>query len=215
MIKRAIYLLSPVDKANTIYLPMIDFSIVNTELDLSQCDTLMFTSKQAVKSANILNCQWKEYPSLAIGTATARQIENLGGKVEYCSTSFYGASLSQEIINRFKNRNILYLRPKEISFDSKRYLAQRGIILQEKVIYQTHCVTYPKEAKPQHNAIIIFTSPSTIHCFLKNFSWDMSYIAIVIGESTKAHLPKNIQYEVADEPTIDACIKKAYTILSV
>ena len=209
-----IYLLSPLNKKDTIPLPMITFNAVTETMDLTTCDTLMFTSKQAVKTAEALNKSWKNIPCLAIGSATAKQIVELGGTVIYQPNSFYGKSLSQDIIEKFKDKKILYLRPKEISFDSKSFLAQVNIILQEQVIYETTCLEYEKKDAPRKNAIIIFTSPSTIQCFLKNFSWDKSYTAIVIGASTKNHLPQNVRYEVAKEATIDACIAKAKELLT-
>jgi uroporphyrinogen-III synthase len=173
----------------------------------------MFTSKQAVKSAESLNRNWKKIPCLAIGASTAEEIERLGGIVLYQPESFYGKSLSEDIIKKFSDKRILYLRPKVVSFDSKNFLAQAGIALQEKIIYETSCIQYTKEDTPKKNAIIIFTSPSTIHCFLENFEWDESYIAVVIGEATKEHLPSDAQYEVADIPQIDACVAKAKQIL--
>jgi len=206
---RAIYLLSPMIYEGTISLPMIQFKIIADSIDFSSCDTLMFTSKEAVKSANILDIAWKDYPCLAIGSATAKQIIELGGKVEYHPSSFYGQTLSQDILEKFKNRKILYLRPKVISFDSKSFLAKSNIILDEQIIYETTCVDYQEKEQPSKNAIIVFTSPSTIKCFFKSFRWDESYTAIVIGESTKEHLAENIYYEIADEPTIKACIAKA------
>ena len=211
---KSIYLLSPIKRENTISLPMIEFKIIVTNIDLSTCDTLMFTSKQAVKSADVLNAKWKNYPCLAIGSATAKQIIELGGKVEYQPSIFYGHALSQDIIEKFKNRKILYLRPKIVSFDSKLFLEKENIRLDEQIIYETICIDYKKREQPNKDSIIIFTSPSTIHCFFNNFTWDESYTAIVIGESTKEHLAENIVYQVADVPTIDACIAKAQEIIS-
>jgi uroporphyrinogen-III synthase len=210
---RFIYLLSPLIKEDTLSLPMIQFNIITDNIDFSRCDTLMFTSKQAVKSADMINPDWKKFPSLAIGSATAKQIKTLGGKVLYQPKRFYGKSLSEDIINKFKENKILYLRPKEVSFDSKSFLEASGILLQEQVIYETTCIQYIKKDKPSKHAIIIFTSPSTIHCFFKNFEWDDTYTAIVIGESTKEHLPSNVYYKVSSEATIDACIEKAKEIL--
>jgi len=209
-----IYLLSPTPKEGTIHLPMICFSLLPSTIDFSVCDTLMFTSKQAVKSAEALNTEWKKYPCLAIGSATAKEIVSLGGKVCYQPKSFYGETLSQDIIAQFHDKKILYLRPKEVSFDSKNFLANAGIELHEQIIYETSCIRYEKKEKPGKNAIIIFTSPSTIHCFLKNFEWDESYTAIVIGEATRIHLPTDAHYEVADTPLIDACIEKAKSVAS-
>ena len=208
-----IYLLSPLVKEDTISLPMIRFQTIVEEVDLSDCDVLMFTSKQAVKSIDQLNSEWKKIPSLAIGSATAMQIEKLGGKVLYQPNSFYGKTLSEDIIEKFHDKKILYLRPKEVSFDSKSFLASSGISLDEQIIYETICVDYQADATPIKDAIIIFTSPSTIQCFLKNFTWDESYTAVVIGEATKEHLPTNAHYVVADIPRIDACISKAKNIL--
>ena len=208
-----IYLLSPLAKEDTIHLPMIAFKLLPVTIDLSHCDVLMFTSKQAVRSADALNDEWKQYPCLAIGSATAKEIESLGGEVLYQPESFYAKSLSEDIVTRFKDKNILYLRPKEVSFDSKTFLANAGIALQEQIIYETSCVNYEKQQKPLKDAVIIFTSPSTVHCFLKSFEWDESYTAVLIGEATKKHLPSQARFEVADKPLISACIKKAKQLL--
>jgi len=209
---RAVYLLSPIPKEGTIFLPMIDFAVTAESIDFSQSDTLIFTSKQAVVTADKIDSSWKNYPCIAIGPATKKQIEELGGKVIYYPRSFYGETLSQDIAEFFRDKKLLYLRPKEISFDSKSFLKKEGITLYEQIIYETSCIKYMLKEKPSKNAIIIFTSPSTVHCFLKNFDWNESYTAVVIGNATKVHLPKNADYAIADEPLISSCIKKAHTI---
>ena len=209
-----IYLTSPSKVEGVIHLPMIDFSLRKTHIDLSVCDILMFTSKQAVMSAEALNKEWKNIPCLAIGSATANTIESLGGSVIHQPSSFYGEKLSEDIIKLFKDKNILYLRPKVVSFDSKTFLAKAGIDLKEEIIYETFCIEYEVKDKPEKNSIIIFTSPSTIHCFLKNFIWDESYRAVSIGESTNMYLPQNSNYKVADVATIDSCIVKAKQLLT-
>ena len=205
-----IYLLSPKKKEETLSLLMIQFSLITQILDLSCYDLLMFTSKQAVLSADSLNKAWKKIPCLAIGKATAKQIKTLGGEVLYQPNNFYAKDLAQEIAQQFKNKKILYLRPKEVSFDSKSFLASQGIVLDEKIIYETSCVKYSKKDKPKKNAIIIFTSPSTIKCFFKNFEWDESYRAVVIGEATKVHLPNEVrEVFVAKKPLIESCVEMA------
>jgi len=213
MAERPLYLLSPVEKEGTHALPMIAFTTTADHLDLSSCDTLMFTSKQAVKVADALDRNWKKYPCVAIGGATKKQIEDLGGKVIYYPKDFYGETLSRDIASFFRDRKLLYLRPKEVSFNAKAYLAKEGITLQEQIIYETGCIFYDQEKAPAKDAIIIFTSPSTIRCFFKNFEWNPSYTAVVIGESTRVHLPENIDYVVAQRPLIASCIEKAQELL--
>ena len=207
-----IYLLSPLTKEGTHSLPMISFKLVSDVIDFSNCDTLMFTSKQAVVSADTIDKSWKKYPCVAIGGATKSKIEELGGKVIYYPKDFYGEALAKEIKRSFSDKKLLYLRPKEISFDSKTYLAESDIILEEQIIYETSCQEYEKNQKPEENAVIIFTSPSTIKCFFKNFEWDESYVAILIGHATKEHLPKMCKYVISDKPLIDSCLSKAKEI---
>ena len=209
---RPIYLTSPVPREGTISLPMIDFRLTASVLDYQGCDTLMFTSKQAVESAEAIDPEWKRLPTIAIGAATARKIETLGGSVLYHPTSFYGKELAADVLERFRDRRVLYLRPRTVSFDSRDFLARAGYTLHEQVIYETFCREHPAEAKPQPGAIVIFTSPSTIHCFRECFGWEESYTAIVIGRATLEHLPAGADYVVADTPLIDACIHTAKTI---
>jgi len=210
---KLIYLLSPIAVKDTIHLPMISFSILAVDIDFSEYDLLMFTSKQAVKSIEQINLDWKKVPCIAIGEATANEIISLGAEVVHQAQNFYAKELSQDIVTLFKEKKILYLRPKEVSFDSKAYLETEGIELDEKIIYETSCNAYDKTKKPSKDAIIIFTSPSTIRCFFKSFDWDESYTAVVIGEATKKHLPSYVCVEVAASPQIEACVSKAKELL--
>lgn len=207
-----IYLLSPLKMEGTVHLPMIDFRLKNEVLDFSGIDIVMFTSKQAVKSADALNPMWKELPCLAVGKATAKEIESRGAKVIYHPENFYGEALSAEIIRRFHKSKILYLRPQTVVFDAKAFLAKSGIAIEEKIIYETHCRTFQKKIILDENAIIIFTSPSTIACFFKHYTWEKSYQSVIIGKTTAKHLPKDIRYEIADEATLESSVSKAREI---
>ncbi len=210
--RRPIYLLSPKPREDVRSLPMISFEQLAETIDFAKFDILMFTSKQAVLTAEVIDPRWKETPTIAIGPATKKQIESLGGTVLFHPHNFYGEELAENIADFFQDRHILYLRPEKISFDSKGYLAKKGILLQEQIIYRTLCIEYKPNIQPPEDAIIIFTSPSTIECFLKNFDWLSSYTAVVIGKSTKIHLPSDAKFVVADTPLIDACVDKAKTL---
>jgi len=211
-VDRPIYLLSPLPKEGVLSLPMIRFERVAERIDFSSCDTLMFTSKQAVVTAEAIDPEWKKIPVIAIGPATKKQVEALGGEVIFHPKNYYGEQLSEDIARFFQERHILYLRPETVSFDSKGFLQKRGILLQEQVIYRTACRHYSPSEQPPESSVIIFTSPSTIHCFLKNFNWLNSYTAVVIGHSTRVHLPEKSHFVVADTPLIDSCIEKAMSL---
>jgi len=192
---------------------MISFSLIADDINFEGIDTLLFTSKQAVISADTIDKSWKQYPSVAIGDATKRKIEELGGEVIYTPKNFYGESLAKDIEHYFSTKKLLYLRPKIVSFDSKSYLERAGISIKEEILYETSCSSYNRIEKPKNGAVIIFTSPSTIKCFFKSFKWQDDYTAVLIGEATKAHLPKKCRFFVAERPLIDSCVEKALEIV--
>ena len=210
--ERPIYLLSPLSREGVRPLPMIRFESLAERIDFSGCDTLMFSSKQAVVTAEAIDPEWKKIPVVAIGPATRREVEALGGQVVFHPANYYGEDLAEDIARFFQDRHILYLRPETISFDSRAFLQKRGIVLQEQIIYKTSCRHYAPSEQPPDSSIIVFTSPSTIHCFLENFTWLASYTAVVIGHSTEAHLPEKCDFVVADTPLIDSCIEKAMNL---
>lgn len=206
-----IYLLSPLQKEGVYSLPMIDFETVFQEIDLKKYDILLFTSKQAVKTMDSLDPNWIDIPTICIGEATSKIISSKNGKILYQPKNFYAKDLAKDIIEKFKDKKILYIRPAVVSFDSKGFLLSEGLEIDEVIIYKTNCKRY--DIHLDQNAIIIFTSPSTIRCFFKNFAWKSSYKAIVIGTSTKKHLAKNIEVYVSDSVSIESCIAKAKEIL--
>ncbi len=206
--KSNIFLCSPKKYEGINSLPTIEFKLIASKLDLNGFDTILFSSKQAVIFADKLNPAWKERFIIAVGPATANIAKELGAKEIYYPKNYYGKELAKDVLKYFQNKKILYVRPKVISFDSKNFLAQYGITIQEAIIYETKCKSYQNKTLPK-NAIIIFTSPSTIKCFLKSFEWDESFKAVVIGKSTLKKLPQFIKASVAKEPTIDACVELA------
>jgi len=212
---RAIYLLSPSPFEGVINLPMIQFERVADALLLEGCDTLIFTSKEAVKQAYAINRSITNYPAIAIGSATQKALEALGIDVIHSAQKFYGEVLAKDIQEYFADKKLLYLRPKKVSTNIKELLKNSAIDIEEQIIYQTICKEYNGDHKPPQGSIIIFTSPSTIRCFLQNFEWESSYSAVVIGKATLQYLPKEAHYQIAHQPLIEACIKKAKLLKSM
>jgi len=190
---------------------MIEFKLLKNSIELKDVDTLLFTSKQAVVYTDKISKEWKSKKILAVGGATAKMAKELGATDIYHPKEFYGKSLAKDIIENFSDKKLLYIRPKVVAFDSKKFLSSFGIDIKEEIIYETNCIEY-KNKTLDKNAIIIFTSPSTIECFFKSFKWQNSYKAVVIGKTTLKNLSKDIDVYVANKPTIDACIEKALEI---
>ena len=206
---KPIYLCSPKKFEGTQALPMIQFKRVLDALDLESFDTLLFTSKQAIFYTNEVNSNWRKKRILAVGAKTAQIAKELGAQNIYHPKEFYGSHLAKDILKKFADAKILYIRPKVVSFDSKTFLAKEGINIDEAILYETNCLYYENRVL-EDNAVIIFTSPSTIECFFKSFEWKNGYKAVVIGKSTLTKLPKIVtNVKVAKVATIASCIETA------
>lgn len=190
---------------------MIRFHRVLEHLNLQKYDTLLFTSKQAVAFTNEISSDWKEKKILAVGAQTAKVCRELGARDIYFPNDYYGSVLAKDIVQNFTDAKILYLRPRVVSFDSVAFLKTQGIDIAESILYETECIEYKKE-NLEDNAIIIFTSPSTIRCFFKSFQWRENYRAVVIGKTTLEKLPKGINVTVSPKATIAACIETAQNL---
>ena len=212
MKSKNIYLCSPKEFEGTISLPMIEFTRLKKSIDLSDVDTILFTSKQAIIYTNEISNDWQNKKILAVGSATAKMAKELGATDIYHPKEFYGEVLANDIVAKFKNSKIVYIRPKVVSFDSKAFLRREGIDIKEEILYETTCKEHSGKVL-EDGAVVIFTSPSTIECFFKSFSWDSSYRAVVIGKSTLKNLPQNVTAFVANEATISSCVAKAEEIV--
>ena len=84
----------------------------------------------------------------------------------------------------------------------------------ELIVYKTVCKTFEKKVKLPKNSTIIFSSPSTIECFLKNVIWDESFTAVSIGDTTARYFPEYITPVVSDTASLESCVKKAIELNS-
>ena len=204
-----IFVLSQKKFASAQNLPVIIFEYFDKKVDLSNYDALIFTSKNGVLAIDRVDEKWKALPSYSIGSGTSKAIKALGGKIVYEAKSSYGDDFAKEIKKRLQAKRVLFLRPKVVTSHLNTILKEAGIALEELVIYETKCNACENLTTPPKNAYIIFSSPSTITCFLKCFSWDDSYKAIVIGTKTASFMPSDIPYILSKKQTIDACIALA------
>ncbi|MDY0195904.1 MAG: uroporphyrinogen-III synthase [Sulfurovaceae bacterium] len=207
-----IYLLSSSFHDGVENLPMIEFVPTANSIDFSSYDILLFTSQNAVSIINEINPAWLDFPCIAIGSQTAKKIKELGGLVIGVSESYYASSLSQMIREKFANKRILYIRPKEIASNALLSLKDHDIDIDDRIIYETKCKNYDISHKPPKGAVIIATSPSTIKCFVKNFRSFDGYKVVAIGDTTAAALPAGTDFVIASKPVIAECIKLAKEI---
>jgi uroporphyrinogen-III synthase len=211
--KRKIYLLSNKSYKDTISLPMLDIEFIQADINFENYDAILFTSKNALFSINSFSSSWKQKDILCIAQMTANEVEKLDVDVSFTGSSGHGDDFAYEIIdnlkNKYKNKKLLYLRGDKVVSNLVDILNKNDIKCDQIIVYKTVCKNYNIKPDISKNSIIIFTSPSTIECFFKNFSWDSSYKAISIGKTTAKYFPNYITPIIADNTSIQSCINKA------
>ncbi len=212
MIDKKIYVLSEKRYKGAQNLAVIKIIFLNVKVDLNPFDALIFTSKNAVKAINNISQLWKSKEIYSIGKGTSEAVLNMNVKPTYTAISSYGDNFAKEIIPFLKEKKVLFLRAEIITSKLNTILLNESIDLDEKIIYKTVCNDMLKTF-PEKHSVIIFSSPSTIECFFKKFTWDNSYKAVAIGEKTASFIPKNIKYTISNEQTITSCIKLAKNLL--
>jgi len=208
----SIYLLSDSYHEGVINLPQIKVTCKNVSLDLSSYDALIFSSKNGVKSMSQINKNWKNIPSFAIGGPTADAIIKFGGRVEYIAKNSYGDDFAKELIPKLQRKKVLFVRAKKVLSKLENILRKSGIDLTSQIVYETTCRDKTDE-KIEKNSIFIFTSPSTIECFFKNYEWHDSYKAVCIGDITAKAMPQGVSLFVSKSQTIATCIELAKTLI--
>lgn len=202
-----IYLLSNQKYVDVINLEVFQIKYIESEINLLEYDALIFTSKNAVYSLDSFNKDWKKIPSFVIAPKTAQVIKKLGGNIVFTGITSHGNEFAKELVDLLKNKKVLYVKALKTVSNLVGILKENEILLDEFVAYETSC----KESNTilEDNSIFVFTSPSSVECFFKQYSWKDSYKAIVIGKTTADYLPNNINFIVSPETSIDECINLA------
>ncbi|WP_419673818.1 uroporphyrinogen-III synthase [Aliarcobacter butzleri] len=204
---KKIYLLNEQKHEDVENLEVFQIEYIKSDIDLKKYDALVFTSKNGVKAINSFNQDWKNIPSYAIAQKTANTIMKLGGVIEFIGNSGHGNDFAYELKNVLKDKKVLYVKALKTVSNLPNILKENGISLDEIIAYKTSCKKL--NIILEENSIFIFTSPSSVECFFKQYSWKNSYKAIVIGKTTAEFLPSNINYEISSQTSVEECIKLA------
>lgn len=206
------YLFSINAHPDAIHVNSLDITLLKPSIDFSHYDYLIITSKQTSKA--LLQYNKEEYIELAalcVSKQSAKSFEALGGKVLKVGGG-YGDDLAKEITKFSKTTKWLYLRAEVVASDFVKRAANEGYHIDERVLYKSECSKNILEVAVEDNAVLIFTSPSSLHCFLQTHTLLPSHRVIVIGKTTAKALPKNIEYYISQETTIQSCMELAKTL---
>lgn len=204
-----IYLFSTSSHPDAISINSLDIKILKPDINFSLYDYLIITSKQ---TSNTLKQYDKELyidkKALCVSTQSALAFEELGGMILEVGSG-YGDDLTQ-IINKYpKSTKWLYLRAMEVASDFVEICKNNAYCIDEKIVYESSCSADMKNLNVEEKSTLIFTSPSSVFCFLESNQISSLSKVIVIGKTTAKALPKAIKYKISHQRTIQSCITLA------
>lgn len=210
MPSQKIYLFSLSSHLETIHIPSLDVEYRSPKIDFSAYDYFIITSKQVMKALE----NYQDYsliPALCVSKKSAEAYEKIGGEVLDVGDG-YGKSLIEKISSYPKDLSWLYLRAQSVASDFVAVLKARGYNIDEKIVYKSECSQAILDVDVEEDATLIFTSPSSVNCFLKTHTFSKNHKVVVIGTTTQQALPKNVNAQVCHTNSIENCVKIAQTL---
>ncbi|MEA3331057.1 MAG: uroporphyrinogen-III synthase [Campylobacterota bacterium] len=209
---KQIYLFSISSHPDAKSVNSLDIKLLKPEINFSNYDYFIITSKQTSEAL-------KEYenpllkPALCVSVASAKSYGDIGGEVLDIGGG-YGDNLVAKIKEYPKSTKWLYLRAKVVASDFVFTCQEDGYNIEEVIVYESGCsqAIWHVEIEDEDEAILIFTSPSSVNCFLKNHTINPSATVIVIGRTTAKALPFDIEYTISPKTTIDSCMEIAQNL---
>jgi len=206
---KKIYLFSISKHPDATSINSLSIKLLKPEIDFSKYDYLIITSKQTTKSLQQYDKNlYIDKKALCVSKQSALSYENIGGKILDIGGG-YGDNLVSKIKEFPKTTKWLYLRAKIVASDFVQRCQDNGYSIDEKVVYVSECSQEILEVKIENNATLIFTSPSSVECFLKMHAMPIDAKVIVIGKTTAKALPQNIEHFVAKKTSIESCVELA------
>lgn len=209
--KNPIFLFSKTPHPDVTHIPVLETHFLQPHIDYSRYDAIVLTSKQAVTALEKISPEWKTLPVLTVAAKTAEMVRNAKGRLLETGEG-YGDSLSEIIIHKYGSYRWLYPRPNIVASDFKDRVANAGVIIDDHVVYETICNKACQKLNLPDDAVLVFTSPMTIVCFLKFFTFKAGHKVVVIGKTTAKALPRHLKYCMPEEPSVEASVQLAQTL---
>lgn len=203
-VKPKIYLFSTSSHPDAISVNSLEIIFFKPDIDFSKYSHFIITSKQVSEVLQQYDKQVLK-PALCISQATADSYKKIGGEVIGIGSG-YGDNLSLELKKYPKATQWLYLRAKVIASNFVTQCQKQGYMIDEHIVYESTCSRDIHEINVEENATLIFTSPSSVKCFLKHHSISKQSNVIVIGKTTAKALPVDAKYKISAKTTIQSCM---------
>ncbi|MCK9455371.1 MAG: uroporphyrinogen-III synthase [Sulfurimonas sp.] len=206
---KKIYLFATSKSKHAVNIKSLDVRYLKPDINFSEYDYLVLTSKQTLKALEQYDkSEFIDIPALCVSVKTADAYREFGGKILGVGNG-YGDSLVKNIEEFSKETKWLYLRAELIASSFVKTCSDEGYDIDEKILYVSECSKEILDVRVNDDSTLIFTSPSSIECFLKNNTIHPDAKVVVIGTTTANLLPEGIEYAISQSTSIDSCIELA------
>ncbi len=210
---------------NVRLMPMIKTSEIRPlEIDLSEYNTVIFTSSAGVKSyfedlfAKALDARTLSDKKIAcVGSETAATLKSYGIIVDFIPSYYDGETLAKEMIVKnilTKDSKVALLRAKQGSKKILEIFEENDVSYTDFAVYETENLNCEKMSINK-NTIVTFTSKSCVEGFAKIHDIDdcKDVVAVCIGRQTET-LAKELGFitYVSEIPTVASMVKKILEI---
>ncbi len=207
---KQIYLFSISSHPDAKSINSLDIKLLKPEINFSNYDYFIITSKQSSEALKQYENP-KLKPALCVSVASAKSYEDIGGKILDIGGG-YGDNLVAKIKEYPKDTKWLYLRAKIVASDFVSACQKDDYNIDEIIVYESDCSKAIWHVEVEDDSILIFTSPSSVKCFLKNHIISPHAKVVVIGKTTAKAIPYGVDYILSDNTTIESCINIAKNI---
>lgn len=210
---RPIYLISKTSYEGVIHVPILKTCFFAPDIDFSHYEGIIVTSKQILKALEPYSEEWKALPIIAVSEPTADVFRTQGCVITAVANG-YGEGIEAIIREESLQKRWLYLRPEQVASSWAEEARKNGVKIDEAVMYKTVCNDEASHFEIEENGVLIFASPSSINCFLQNYSILATHSIVVIGKTTQKALPLGLSSSLSATPSIASAVELARKIAS-
>jgi len=208
---RPIYLISKTPYEGVIHIPILTIRFLSPDINFSDYEGVVFTSKQAVLSLQSYVLDWNRLKCICVSESTAKSAREAGA-IDVEVADGYGDSIPDILGAKNRRGKWLYLRPKVVASDWVENARNRGVPIDEAIVYESVCNEEISDFLISEEGVLIFTSPSAIRCFLQQHKILPTHDVIVIGETTKNALPEGTLSYLSEATSIESTVDLARRI---
>lgn len=207
---RPIYLISKTPYEGVIHIPILTITFFKPDIDFTLYQGIILTSKQSIIALEQYSSTWKKLPCICVSEGTAEAARQAGALTLHVGDG-YGRSIPALMTREKLSGKWLYVRPKVVASDWMKRVSSE-IAIDEATVYETTCNDESAGMQIDENGVLIFTSPSSIECFLKYYTVLPSHTIVAIGKTTSDAFNGGKEVAISPEPSIASAVQFARKI---